>query len=442
MRLLASSPVHRTEARNRSYSADPKGRLFFCYTVSVKKILIFSLAYYPKHVGGAEVAIKEITDRIPRDDIEFHLVCLRFDAALPRTEQVGNVLVHRIGPTRANPTMADLKRWPLHVTKHLYQFYAPLVAWRLHRRYSYDAAWAMMAHSCGVPVVLFNLLTGVPFVQTLQEGDPPEYIEKLARPVWPLFRRAFTNATVIQTISTFLARWAERMGARCPIEVVPNAVNTQHFSQSFSPEELTRVREQIGKRTGEVCLVTTSRLVHKNAIDDVIRALPLLPERVTFVVYGIGPDEEKLKTLTRELRLDGRVRFMGQIGHGDMPRALKACDIFIRPSRSEGMGNSFVEAMAAELPIIATQEGGIADFLFDERLNPEHPTTGWAVRKDTPEDIAAAVHDILARPEKVREVVENAKKLAFAKYDWDLIARDMRERVFARVERRKDGVKS
>jgi hypothetical protein len=48
----------------------------------MKKVLIFSLAYFPKHVGGAEVAIKEITDRI--SDIEFHMVTNRFDSTLPK----------------------------------------------------------------------------------------------------------------------------------------------------------------------------------------------------------------------------------------------------------------------------------------------------------------------------------------------------------------------
>jgi len=68
-----------------------------------KKILIFSLAYYPKHVGGAEVALKEITDRIDPAHIEFHMVTNRFDSTLPKTEKVGNVLVHRIGITTKNP---------------------------------------------------------------------------------------------------------------------------------------------------------------------------------------------------------------------------------------------------------------------------------------------------------------------------------------------------
>jgi len=62
-----------------------------------KKILIFSLAYYPKHIGGAEVAIKEITDRLSPEDYEFHLVCNRYDSTLPKKEKIGGVMVYRIG---------------------------------------------------------------------------------------------------------------------------------------------------------------------------------------------------------------------------------------------------------------------------------------------------------------------------------------------------------
>jgi len=63
----------------------------------MKKILIFSLAYYPNAVSGAEGAIKEITDRI--NDIEFHMITLRFMREHPSEELFGNVHVHRVGLT-------------------------------------------------------------------------------------------------------------------------------------------------------------------------------------------------------------------------------------------------------------------------------------------------------------------------------------------------------
>lgn len=395
----------------------------------MKKILIFSLVYYPKHVGGAEVAIKEITDRI--SDIEFHMVTLRMDSMLPAMEQVGNVFVQRIGFTKPNPGMADLKKFPLHLNKFLFQFTAFLKAASLHRKYKYDTVWGMMAHSTGVPAGLFKtFFPKVPYILTLQEGDPIEHIEKTMRPLWPLFTRGFTKADTIQAISNFLGRWATARGFKGRLEIIPNAVNTKHFSHDYSDAELVPIRASMGKKDGDVFLITTSRLVKKNAVDDVIRALPKLPPHVHFAILGTGPDEVMLRALATSEGVTDRVHFLGQIGHDVMPKYLKASDIFIRPSRSEGMGNSFVEAMAAGIPVIATQEGGIADFLFDAKRNPEKVTTGWAVDTDAPDQIAEVVKDIIANPEKVREVTKTAKAMAFEKYDWDLIAKDMRERVF------------
>ncbi|MFM2339817.1 MAG: hypothetical protein RLZZ360_453 [Candidatus Parcubacteria bacterium] len=398
----------------------------------MKRILIFSLGYYPKHIGGAEVAIKEITDRLPDEEYEFHVLCNRYDSTLPKTEMIGKVVVHRIGLVKKNPTMGDLRKFPLHLNKIIYQYSAYYAAQRLHKQYHFDAIWAMMAHSCGVPAGMFKKrFPHVPYVLTLQEGDPPEYIEQKMRVFGKRFPEAFSRADVIQSISTFLQAWATRMGFTGKSVVIPNAVDTKKFMVPLSPEKRSVIRAELGLVTGDVALVTTSRLVHKNAVDDVIKALPSLPKNVKFVVFGLGPDEEKLKALIAELKLSDRVLLRGQIGHDVMPSYLKACDIFIRPSRSEGMGNSFVEAMAAELPVIATREGGIADFLFDRHLNPDKETTGFVVRKDSPEDIATVVREIMANPEFVANVVATAKAMAVRDYDWNLITKRMHDEVFA-----------
>lgn len=397
-----------------------------------KKILIFSLAYFPKHVGGAEVAIKEITDRLATDKYEFHLVCNRFDSALPRTDQIGNIHVYRIGLVKNNPTMGDLRKFPLHLNKLLFQFQAYLFAAKLHKKERFDGIWAMMAHSCGVPAAMFKkAFPEVKYILTLQEGDPSAHIESKMRVFGKLFDRAFTTADTIQVISNFLGKWAKRKGFKGKPVLVPNAVNIKHFTQTYTKEELVEVRRELGVSEEDFLLVTTSRLVHKNAVDDVIRAVALLPSKVKFVVFGVGPDEEMLRKLTKDLNIEDRVFFKGQIEHSIMPKYLKACDAFIRPSRSEGMGNSFVEAMAAELPVIATQEGGIADFLFDSKINPDKETTGWAVGVDSPEQIKDVVEEIMNNPDKVKEVATEAKAMAIEKYDWDLIANKMDKEVFA-----------
>lgn len=392
-----------------------------------KKILIFSLAYYPNFVGGAEVALKEITDRISPEEFEFHMVTLRFDSRLPKTEKIGNVVVHRIGFSRPSPTINDLKKFPLFLNKYWYQFFAARKAGALHRQYRFNGIWAMMAHATGVPAALFKLFhPNVPYLLSLQEGDPPEYIERLARPVWPLFSRAFTSADAVAAESTFLGRWARRMGFRGPLEIIPNGMDAERFARSPSAGELDAIRAKIGKKEGETWLIHTGRLVHKNALDVVIRALPLLSESVHFFMLGNGSDKNALMELSNELGVSARVHFHSYVPLEGIPDYLKTCDIFIRPSRSEGMGNSFIEAMAAELPVIATQEGGIADFLFDAKRNPDKEATGWAVDRDSPEQIAEAVTEILGNLEKVARVKATAKELVFEEYNWDLVTRSMK----------------
>jgi glycosyltransferase involved in cell wall biosynthesis len=235
---------------------------------------------------------------------------------------------------------------------------------------------------------------------------------------------------VISVISSFLGKWARRRGYKGEIRLVPNAADTTHFSQEYPLSVINEMKDVLGKKMGDVFLITTSRLVHKNAVDDVIRALVELPENIHFIILGTGPDEVMLKRLASDLEVSARVQFLGHIDHREMPKYLQACDIFIRPSRSEGMGSSFIEAMAAGLPVIATQEGGLSDIIFDEKRNPGVPITGWAVDRDSPEQIADAVKEIMARPEKVRAVVATARELVFEKYDWDIISKDMKEKVF------------
>ncbi|MFA5745056.1 MAG: glycosyltransferase family 4 protein [Candidatus Paceibacterota bacterium] len=364
------------------------------------RILIFSLAYYP-HVGGAEVALKEITDRI--SDIEFHMLTLNFGGEASE-EKIGNVFVHRIGNNAS------------YLSKILFIPRAAFAARVLHRKQSFDGAWTMMSYML-FPIVLLRIM-GLrnPYVLTLQEGDPWEHMFKrwFILPFRPLLSVGFKNASAVQAISTYLAQWAKKMGYQGEVSIIPNGVDTARFAS---------VKHSVFDNM--TTLVTTSRLVHKNAIDDVIRALVFLPVSVNFLVIGTGPDADDLMELTHELGVETRVEFLGHIDHGQLPHYLHNSDIFIRPSRSEGMGNSFIEAMAAGLPVIATQEGGIADFLFDAKRNPDKPTTGWAVDKDSPEQIAEAVQYILEHPDEVIRVTANAKKLVAEKYDWDLIAKQM-----------------
>ncbi len=393
----------------------------------MKRVLIFSLAYYPNQVSGAEAAIREITDRI--SDVEFHMVTLRYDSALPKVEKIGNVLVHRIGITKRAPTFQDLGKMPLDLNKPLFQFLAALKALGLHRRYRYDGTWAMMAHATGVPAAVFKLLKPrVGYALTLQEGDAPEYIEKVMKPLWPLFTRAFTLADVVQPISKFLADWARRRGVPDDrIATVHNGANPRDLADDTDPSAVAELQRSLGKQLGDVWLVNTARLVNQKANDDTIRALTSLPENVKLLLVGDGEEEQPLRSLAAELGLAERVMFTGKVDRSQVTLYRRASDIFVGPSRSEGLGNAFLSAMASRLPVVATREGGLEEFISTE--------TAWPVEKNSPEQIAAAVRDILSHPERVRGVTERARALVEHGYNWDAVAAAMRLDVFGRILR-------
>ncbi len=369
-----------------------------------KRILIFSLTYYPRRIGGAEVAIKEITDRLSQNEYEFDMVTLHLDGDLPAYEKIGNVNVYRVGRGKYFFTMMAAKK-----------------AASLHKERKYDAVWSMMANYAGFAALFFKMRHAkTPFILSLQEGDPIDYIKKRVRFVYPLFKKIFTKADVIQTISNYLADFARDMGGK-NIIVVPNGVDVARFSARISTRE-----NEIGKAVEDVFLVTASRLVLKNAVSDIVKALKFLPQNVKLLVCGTGYEEKSLRALVEKLSLGGRVVFKGFVPQKDLPAYLRTCDIFVRPSLSEGFGNSFIEAMAARIPVVATPVGGIVDFLSDKK-------TGLFCAVSEPKDLAKKV-EIYMRDINLREeIIDNAFLMVKEKYDWNLIARDMKEKVFDKI---------
>lgn len=388
-----------------------------------KKILAFSLAYYPSFVSGAEAALKEITDRINSDDIEFHLITLLFDEKAPQRERIGNVEVHRIGFGGG------------YLSKILFVPLAAITARRLHGIHRFDAMWSMMTYML-FPVVLSKMIgVSVPHVLTLQDGDPYEKVFKrwFILPVTPFLDYGFRHASVIQVISTYLGTWPEKRGSKSPVVLIHNGANPRDLHGEPDHSAIEEIKETYGKKDGDVWLVNTARLVHQKAFDDTIKALAMLPNEVKFLVVGDGTDRNMLENLTKELKIKDRVMFVGAVDRSEVTYYRRASDIFVMPSRSEGLGNAGLSALASKLPMVATQEGGLAEYIFDARRNPDKKTTGWAVDPDSPEQIAESVKDILAHPEKAREVSENARKMVLEKYDWDMIGRQMREQVFKKA---------
>lgn len=195
------------------------------------------------------------------------------------------------------------------------------------------------------------------------------------------------------------------------------------------------MRKELGIGEGEKVVITTSRLEKKNAVDVLIKAMgeisnfkfPIsnlqngkLEAKLRLLIVGSGSEEKELKELAEKEGIAERTIFVPFLPHEKIPEYLSVADVFVRVSRSEGLGNSFLEAMAVGLPIIGTPVGGIPDFLKDGQ-------TGLFCKMEDADDLAEKIKIILTDKNLHLRLSENGRNLVKEKYDWDIVASAMRK---------------
>ena len=376
-------------------------------------IAVFSFAYEP-FVGGAEIAIREIIRQVPV--FNFTVLTARFDGRSLAFEKKDNIEIHRLGRGTG-------RRYGIIFKKIAYIFRAWQSAERLHAQKRFDLIWVVMASYGGIAALIFKMNhPGVPMLLTIQEGDSDRHLKYGKFGLVGIFGKLmFHFADYIQVISGYLRDFSLMRGAGAPIEIVPNGVDIRLFSMAYRPDEIRALRGYLGIKD-EYVAVTTSRLVGKNGVDILIRAVAKFKERrpnMKCLVIGDGPDLKKLKALCRKLNVDGDVLFLGHIAQNDLPLYFAISDMFIRPSRSEGLGSSFLEAMAAGIPIIGTPVGGIVDFLKDGE-------TGYIAEPENPDSVAYNMNEILDDPKRTERITRNAEDLVRRNYSWEIVGKMMR----------------
>ena len=366
------------------------------------RVLVLSLAYLP-FIGGAELAVKEITDRL--GDIEFDMLTVNLDGKQQPVQQVGSVKVYRLGKGK--------------IAKYFFPFSGFRQAVKLHQAKPYDAVWAIMANQSGLIGVRFKKkFPKTKYLLTLQEGDSLKRIWSRTFLIRPFYKMIYRNADHIQSISSFLEERALKYGYTGAKSIVPNGVDLERFKKEFLPAELDSFRQQLNLTKDDKVVITTSRLVHKNGVDTLIQAVKDLP--VKLLILGGGELEIQLKSLAQEIGVRDQVLFLGHIDQKDLPKYLKISDVYVRASRSEGLGSAFLEAMGAGVPVIGTKVGGIPDFLKDGE-------NGLFCEVNNPRDLASKIQQLLDDQLLRQKLVTNAKQMVFENYDWNKVANSMKQ---------------
>lgn len=184
---------------------------------------------------------------------------------------------------------------------------------------------------------------------------------------------------------------------RSRVDVVPRGRDPQALGKR-TPERTSRARDMLGASSGDRLLLAVARHEYPKGLDVLLRALPSVRAHVAgirLIVAGReGNQTAALHALAGEVGISDRVTFLGH--RADVAELLCAADLFVLPSRREGFPGAVLEAMALEVPIVATAIPGVSEAV----VGGEH---AMLVPPENPEALAAAVVAAVSSPEACRE---------------------------------------
>jgi glycosyltransferase involved in cell wall biosynthesis len=209
----------------------------------------------------------------------------------------------------------------------------------------------------------------------------------------------------------------------CPLEkmvVIPSGVDTSRF-QPLPPADY---KQRIGVPADRTVVGVVTRMRVRKGVDEFVRAIARLrytrPD-VHGVIVGEVDFDDELRSLVKSLGLLEHLSLLGR--RADMPEVFAAFDVFVLCSHDEGMSNAILEAMAMEKPVVATDVGGTGEVV-------RHGHTGLLVPAKDPDALAQAIEEVLARPNRMREMGRLGRRIVVDEFSAESMVRQMQDLYF------------
>jgi teichuronic acid biosynthesis glycosyltransferase TuaC len=236
---------------------------------------------------------------------------------------------------------------------------------------------------CGHASMLLSGELGVPYVVSVHgldafgttqvSGRSGEWCRSISQRVYRSSRRVICISERVRE------QVLEGMGRNCRTSVVYNSVDPA----LFSPGEAT-------SSTGPVIL-SVGNLIPIKGHELVIRAVATLAAEfhlISLEIVGEGAERQRLENLAQKLQIAGRVRFLGRQSRSQVADAMRRCTVFALPSRYEGLGCVYLEAMSVGKPVIGCRGQGIAEVI-------QHGSNGFLVGPDNERELTLALAMLL-----------------------------------------------
>ncbi len=234
-----------------------------------------------------------------------------------------------------------------------------------------------------------------------------QYLRAVARVTFPYFKYYLMNPHRIIAVSKASKLFIKKF-TDVPVDVVYNGINTSMFHDGWNKDEL---REELGLGDGPLILYV-GRLEPRKGVNVLVSAMRWIDG--TLLVVGNGNMLPLLRSEAKMLGVSERVRFMGTVEYGLLPRIYGASDVFVLPSLSEAFGIVLLEAMSSGVPTVGTTVGGIPEII---------DRCGLLVPPGDARKLAEAVNMILDNKSLAKKLGRLGRERVEEIYSWNVIVR-------------------
>ena len=365
----------------------------------------------PRIVGGIARHCLGLAKALAKEDHDVHIVTLDFPGA-PSFEDVGGAKVHRVGIELGHPNFITWTFIFNHFMEKKVAEISQNVEFDIIHIHDWLTAPAGISsrHYLNKPLVSTVHSTESGRTQGLHSRDS-HLIDGLE---WWM---TYEAKKVIICSGSMEGELAHHF--RVPsdkIAVIPNAIDISRYTRHIDQES---VKRHYGIGPYDKMVLFVGRLVPQKGVEYLIKAAPRIIRQhseARILITGDGWSKNYLENLARSTGHADRIRFLGFVSDSQLVELTMSADALVIPSVYEPFGIVALEGMAAGVPVVAANVGGLSEIVERDR-------TGVSVYTKNPESIAWGVNKVLSDPGYSKWLIQNAKKKVEEVYSWQAVAK-------------------
>jgi teichuronic acid biosynthesis glycosyltransferase TuaC len=257
---------------------------------------------------------------------------------------------------------------------------------KMHASNRIDLVHAHSALPCGHAALLLNRELGIPYVVSVHGLDAFSTVQVAGKPgEWGrrISRRVYISSRRVICISERVREQViEGVGGKCRTSVVPNGVDPALFHPNSTPS------------SDSLTILSVGTLIPIKGHEVLIRAFAALAQEFSALnlqIIGDGPERHRLQALARQLGVFDRVQFLGRRSRRQVAEAMQRCTLFALPSRFEGLGCVYLEAMSMGKAVVGCRGQAISEII-------RHGFNGFLVGPDNVRELTLALAMLLREP--------------------------------------------